>query len=421
MLDDAKSLVLAKSGREDFVNPEGAPIVYTLRQAGWTDLVDIGDLIKYGPGGVDSPLEPLIGIVGVGANADYVNTNQNTVLRFMSVVWRIIDETKKDPSLFDIQAPYLNSVAGTNLDGKGVARRSNLLDPFTPFDDDKQYYDDTRQRTLLQECLERHHQGLRGAQHRARRQGHAGRRRLGRRRSGTQMVDYKRKTDALFDQARRQRRSSADKKALLDKAKAFYANFDFLDAYRLASRRRIDGVAEAAKSAATPVAADRAASAAAAPTARLACRLRLASALPRGARSASACRRGPVRARLAAAVRCVSPIILPPPRGVGPVCSRISGPRPSLSYYGVAEPNLYAQSRSTPPRTWPSPCFAARRSASLLGLCQRPRLGLVRADRRSDHDDRRHRADPGRRAVPADLVRRRPGERRLPGRSSTSP
>ena len=43
VVDDAKSLVLAKAGREDFVNPEGAPIVYTLRQAGWTDLVDIGE------------------------------------------------------------------------------------------------------------------------------------------------------------------------------------------------------------------------------------------------------------------------------------------------------------------------------------------------------------------------------------------
>ena len=46
VLDDSKSLVLAKAGREDFVNPEGAPIVYTLRQAGWTDLIDIGGDMK---------------------------------------------------------------------------------------------------------------------------------------------------------------------------------------------------------------------------------------------------------------------------------------------------------------------------------------------------------------------------------------
>ena len=36
VLDDPKSLVLAKAGRIDFINPEGAPIVYTLEQAGWT-------------------------------------------------------------------------------------------------------------------------------------------------------------------------------------------------------------------------------------------------------------------------------------------------------------------------------------------------------------------------------------------------
>ncbi len=140
VVDDAKSLVLAKAGREDFVNPEGAPIVYTLRQEGWTDLIDIGDLIKYGPGGVDSPIEPLIG--GGGANANYVNKNPNAVLHFMSVVWRIIAETKKDPSLFDIQAPYLNSFAGTSLDGKGVEATVNILDPCTPFEEDAQYYDD---------------------------------------------------------------------------------------------------------------------------------------------------------------------------------------------------------------------------------------------------------------------------------------
>jgi hypothetical protein len=233
VVDDAKSLVLAKAGREDFVNPEGAPIVYTLRQAGWTDLVDIGDLLKYGPGGIESPIEPLTGIVGVGANGDYVNKNPNTVLRFMSVVWRIIDETKKDPSLFDIQAPYLNSFAGTDLDGKGVEATVNILDPFTPFADDKQYYDDVAGTTYFKNVwgaiikdFETHKVMPAGKVtpedvvwggdiwH--------------------EMVDYKEKSDALFTKL-----SSAtltdDKKALLEKAKAFYAAFDFLDSYRLAT------------------------------------------------------------------------------------------------------------------------------------------------------------------------------------------
>jgi hypothetical protein len=232
VLDDAKSLVLAKAGREDFVNPEGAPIVYTLRQAGWTDLVDIDDLIKHGPGGVTSPIEPLIGIVGIGANADYVNAHQNTVLRFMSVVWRIIDETKKDPSLYDLQAPYLNSMAGTSLDGKGVEETVKILHPFTSFADDKQYFDDKTATTYYANVwsaiikdFEAHgiipkdkvtpDDVVWGGPI-----WHA-------------MVDYKTKTDDLMGKLKGMT-LAADKQALADKAKTFYADDDYLDAYRLA-------------------------------------------------------------------------------------------------------------------------------------------------------------------------------------------
>jgi hypothetical protein len=232
VLDDAKSLVLAKSGREDFVNPEGAPIEYTLRQAGWTNLVDIGDLIKNGPGGIDSPIEPLIGIVGLGANSDYVNSHQNTVLRFMSVVWRIIDATKADPSLYDLEAPYLNSVAGTSLDGKGVEDTVKILHPFTPFADNKQYYDDKASTVYYANVwsaiirdFEAH--GIIPA---------------GKITADDvvwggpiwhQLVDYKAKTDDLMTKLKGTT-LAADKQALADKAKLLYANYDFLDSYRLA-------------------------------------------------------------------------------------------------------------------------------------------------------------------------------------------
>lgn len=232
VLDDAKSLVLAKSGREDFVNPEGAPIVYTLRQAGWTNLVDIGDLIKNGPGGVESPLEPLIGIVGIGANSDYVNTHQNTVLRFLSVVWRTLAATKTDTSLYDLQAPFLNSMAGTSLDGKGLADSVAVLHPFSTFDDDKQYFEDTKSTTYyvniynaMIKNYEEH--GILPA---------------GKVTADDfvwggpiwkQMVDYRAKTDELMKTLQAATLAD-DKKALVEKAKTFYANFDYLDSYRLA-------------------------------------------------------------------------------------------------------------------------------------------------------------------------------------------
>lgn len=231
VLDDAKSLVLAKAGREEFVNPEGAPIVYTLKQAGWTNLVDIGDLIKYGPGGVDSPLEPLIGIVGIGANSDYVNAHQNTVLRFLSVTWRILAATKTDTSLYDLQAPFLNSMAGTNLDGKGVADAVAVLHPYSTFDDDKQYFEDTKSTTYYQNIYNAMIKNY--EEHGILPPGKA---------SADafvwggpiwmQMVDYRNKTDAVMKKLERATLAD-DKKALVEKAKSFYANFDFLDAYRL--------------------------------------------------------------------------------------------------------------------------------------------------------------------------------------------
>ena len=61
MPDDAKSLIFAKAGREDFVNPEGAPIVYTLRQPDWEPRRHRRSH-QTRPAGVDSLVEPLIGI-----------------------------------------------------------------------------------------------------------------------------------------------------------------------------------------------------------------------------------------------------------------------------------------------------------------------------------------------------------------------
>ena len=233
VLDDSKSLVLAKAGREEFVNPEGAPITYTLRIAGWTNLVDIGDLIKNGPGGVDSPLEPLIGIVGIGANSDYVNSHQNTVLRFLSVTWRILAATKTDTSLYDLQAPFLNSMAGTNLDGKGLTDEVAVLHPYSTFEDDKQYFEDTKSTTFYQNIYNamiknyEEHGILPPGKATADAFVWGGP-------IWKQMVDYRTKTDALMKKLEGATLAD-DKKALAEKAKTFYANFDFLDAYRLAT------------------------------------------------------------------------------------------------------------------------------------------------------------------------------------------
>lgn len=232
VLEDSKSLVLAKAGQIDFLNPEGAPVVYSLEQAGWTKILGIGDLYEFAPGGAASPVAPLVAIVGIGANGDFVNAHPNTVLRFMSVVWRTIDALGKDPSLYDLQAPYLNSVAGTSLDGAGVAATVASLHPFAPFDAGKTYFDDPESvlyyknawGALIKEYAEKGivPKGLSPDDV------------VWAAAIWKQMLDYRQKSDALFA-ALDSKSIPADKKALLDQAKAYYAQFNFLDAYRLAT------------------------------------------------------------------------------------------------------------------------------------------------------------------------------------------
>lgn len=231
--DDSKSLVEAKAGRIDFVNPEGAPIVYTLEQAGWTPLLDIGDLLKYAPGGVGSPIEKLVAIVGIASNEDYVNTHQTTILRFLSVVFRIMAELKNDSSLYDIQAPFLNSVAGTSLDGNGVESTIKVLDPLAPWGPEQEtffekadavtYYknawDGIIQTFEEQGAVPKGAATVDGV--------------IWAKPIYDQMKDYEGKSKSEISSLE-SKSLSGDKKKLLDQAKQFFANFDFLDAYRFA-------------------------------------------------------------------------------------------------------------------------------------------------------------------------------------------
>ncbi len=233
IMEDSKSLVLAKAQRIDFINPEGTPIVYLLKHEGWTDLVDNGDVVQHGPAGIDSPVERLVGIVGMGANANFVNAHPNTVLRFLSVVWRTMDEMKKDPSLFDIQAPFLNSMAGTNFDGKQVGDVVNALDPFAPFEYGTTFYEDTKSaryyrnlytaiiadyvaHNIIPEGVVTPDQFVWGAA------------------IWKQAWDYKTKTDALLT-ALKGKTLTPDKQAMVEKARLYYGWYDFLDAYRFAT------------------------------------------------------------------------------------------------------------------------------------------------------------------------------------------
>lgn len=232
VLDDSKSLVLAKAGRIDFATPEGAPITLTYENAGWAPLVSPIDILQNVAGGPNSEIEPLAATVGLAAHADYVNTHQNTVLRFLSVTFRTIAEIQKNPKILELQAPYLNSVAGTNLDWRGVQKTLEVLDPLSNFQYQQNYCSRPKSALYYGNAYNAFIRTLEDQKVLSRGKFKADDV-IWACKTYEALVGYKQKTDQLL-KSLAGKNLSADKKALVAKAKQFYGWYDFLDSYRFA-------------------------------------------------------------------------------------------------------------------------------------------------------------------------------------------
>lgn len=141
--EDSDMFTQAQAGQIDFLHPGGAPIAVELLKLGWKPIYDTRQIVDNGPVGADSPFAGLVLNNGIGASASYALEHQDTILRFVSVMYRIAAETGADPGLFDIQAPYLNSVAGTNLTGQEIADLFAELHPLELFEEATEYYEDS--------------------------------------------------------------------------------------------------------------------------------------------------------------------------------------------------------------------------------------------------------------------------------------
>ncbi|MGN6551926.1 MAG: hypothetical protein ACTHJ3_18800 [Pararhizobium sp.] len=231
ILDDANILVASKAHQIKFAHPSGAPVVYSLIKAGWTRLVCLDDLIDHGPKGKDSPIVRQIAAVGAEANGDWVNKNPNTALRYMSAVWRTIDAVTADPSLYDIQAPVLNSITGTKLTGEDIANTVKLFQPYIPFEQSAKFYTDDNsvlnyKRIYGQIIAAFEDSGVLPA-------GVTPDDFIWGGKMWQQLVDYRKQTDDLLGKL--DKGSLPDqKKALVEQAQKYYGWRDYLDAYRFA-------------------------------------------------------------------------------------------------------------------------------------------------------------------------------------------
>ena len=186
------------------------------------------------PAGPGSPTAALVGTPGVAADADWAKENPETVLRFLSVMFRIIRDEKADPEhVLGSMLDYVNAFAGTSLDVEGLKVTIDSLSPLSDFTFQENYCDKTDSALYYRTAFD-------------------AAARFNIEKSVLPDVEYDADDviwacDAYHDLVELKAASDelmkkvggmelpGDKQALVDKAKAQYDNFNYLDAYRILS------------------------------------------------------------------------------------------------------------------------------------------------------------------------------------------
>lgn len=222
-LGDPDMVTAAISGQADFVSPNGAVQISQLEQSGWEPLIEITDLIEAMP-------EETLGIsntqTGFVTTDAYAAENYNTILRFTSVLFRIVADLEADPlTAASTYVDYVNAYTGSSMTAEDAARLFTAglytLNPFEEYANvvsepgtGSNYYESTQ--AQIERLVE---QGVLQGEHSSDDASIA-------ERVYTDLDEYRNRADELL--------SSAPDGELKTQAQVYYDQYNYLDAYRYA-------------------------------------------------------------------------------------------------------------------------------------------------------------------------------------------
>lgn len=115
VVGDQKIVQLAKAGSIDYAFPAGAAESVEVQGTGFTSIFSFNEMIDGLPKG-DERVMNGVGHAGIQASEEYIEENRETVLRFMGVFYRIIDELQNNPQeILKVSLPTLSTATGTDL------------------------------------------------------------------------------------------------------------------------------------------------------------------------------------------------------------------------------------------------------------------------------------------------------------------
>ncbi|GLY17468.1 hypothetical protein Kisp01_44820 [Kineosporia sp. NBRC 101677] len=130
------------AGKADFLSPSSAGFVVQLQQNGWEPLIDLRQLIDNLPHEQTVPLR--FTYSGLVTTTEYAEQNFETLLRFTSVLYRLIDDLQADPEETAGRfVEYLNSYTGTEITAAELAGTFDDIYSLRNFEDATDFYTDS--------------------------------------------------------------------------------------------------------------------------------------------------------------------------------------------------------------------------------------------------------------------------------------
>lgn len=138
--EDAKTWAMMIAEQADF-QVGGVPARLTLETKGFKPIITSQDLAQYAEASADSRELRAVFHDGWGSLDKWLFNNYDTMLRLSSVLFRITEfqNTNRDEALA-IHVPFLNSAAGTDISPETAIVVYESLDPFLTFEDQAAWY-----------------------------------------------------------------------------------------------------------------------------------------------------------------------------------------------------------------------------------------------------------------------------------------
>lgn len=130
----------AQAGQSDFVSPTGAVELVRLLNDGWESLIALPDVLENSP--LDETVSLRATFSGYLTTTEFAEEDWDSLLRYSSVVYRLIDEFEEDPE--GVAADYvdlLNSYTGSDLTAADLAATFDGLYQLYSFEEAAEFYE----------------------------------------------------------------------------------------------------------------------------------------------------------------------------------------------------------------------------------------------------------------------------------------